>query len=205
MGLYLFDGATAVRAKQASPTGANLGTTGVLPEAPHLWNGVSSTYSPQHAVNTVGDGVAGANTSSTGGYRFNETTWDRERNNTEGTLLASAARTATATSATLTNHNARGGVLVLNVTAASGTGGLQVRVLGTVMGLNYYANAAPIAITATGVYAYEVYPGASSAGVASGAHVQQRTAGVLPRSWIGQVLHGDGSSYTYTLAYALLV
>jgi hypothetical protein len=56
--------------------------------------------------------------------KFNGINWDRERNNTQGTLLASAARTATATSPNQTNYNAKGVQLTIDVTAVSGTGGL---------------------------------------------------------------------------------
>lgn len=52
---------------------------------------------------------------------YNGTTWDRRRNNTEGTLLASAARTASGNSADLTVHNSSKLAVYLDVTAASGT------------------------------------------------------------------------------------
>lgn len=47
--------------------------------------------------------------------------WDRWRNNTEGTLLASAARTASVNSADLTVYNGAKLTVYLDVTAASGT------------------------------------------------------------------------------------
>jgi hypothetical protein len=128
----------------------------------------------------------------------------RWRNNTEGVLLASAARTATTTASGPTNHNARGVVVFLNVTAASGTGGLQVtlRAVDPVSGASFQLNATPAAVVATGQYAYELYPGASGAAAGS---VQQRTAAALPRRFELTVVHGDASSYTYSAGYALVV
>lgn len=129
---------------------------------------------------------------------------DLWRGNTEGVLLASAARTATTNSAIQTNHNARGAMLFLRISAASGTGGLQVRIIARDVAANrdYQLNANPSAETSVGDFVYELYPG-STAGAAL--NVKQRTAAALPRTWWVQVAHLDGSSYTYSLAYALIV
>src|SRR5690242_4107854 len=65
------------------------------------------------------------------GALWNGTDYEAEQGNTEGTLLAEAARTATTyAAAPLTNPSARGVTLWLNITAASGTGGLILRVRG---------------------------------------------------------------------------
>jgi hypothetical protein len=135
-------------------------------------------------------------------FRSNGASYDPELGNTHGTLLASAARTATTSTADQTNHNARGVVLFVNVTAASGTGGLTVQPKGKdpVSGGYYRLNAPPSAITGTGLYLFEVYPGASG----TGGDVAQRTAGALPRTWAVTVVHGDASAYSYSLGYALI-
>ena len=134
---------------------------------------------------------------------YNGSTYDRQRGNTEGTLLASASRTTTATSPTQTNHNARGVLLVLSVTVASGTGGLTVRVFGQA-GASGSAgmNAVPTAVTATGNYFYLFYPGAATTGMIS---TMQISSGALPRSWYAAVAHSDASIYTYSLEYGLIV
>jgi len=121
--------------------------------------------------------------------------------NAEGTLLASAARTNTTTSPNMTNKNAKGILVSLNVTAVSGTGGLQVVVRGhdPVTGTVYWLNALPVAVVATGINVYEVCPAVNTA--ASG--VKQRTSGELPRTWSVSVIHADGSSYTYSVGYSL--
>jgi hypothetical protein len=134
---------------------------------------------------------------------FNGATFDRQRGNTEGTLLASAARTATTSSSIMVNYNARGVAIILNVTVASGTGGLQARVVGInpVTAGTYTVASNMTAIVATGVYIVEIYPGITG----TGGNVVQRNAGILPRQWQGQVVHGDASSYTYSLGYALVL
>lgn len=116
--------------------------------------------------------------------------------NDSGVILASSARTATVTSDTLKNNGAKGVILFLNVTAASGTGGLQVQAqaLDPVIGTALAINSAPTAVTATGLKTYVIYPGHS-------AGATQSTSGVLPRLWNAKVTAGDGSSYTYTLSY----
>jgi hypothetical protein len=137
---------------------------------------------------------------------WNGGTFDRERGNIEGTLLASAART-TSTSAGQTNYNARGVTVFLNITAASGTGGLKVRVLSvdpvsSAIVLHFEATTG---ITATGIYGYEMYPGATTAGTAGPSLINQRTSGVLPRIWLASVNVSDASSYTYSLGYSLIL
>src|SRR5579871_3766078 len=76
--------------------------------------------------------------------------------NQDMTLLASAARTATTNSAPQTNQNARGVLVYLNVTAASGTGGLRLAVQAQdpVSGNYININLLPTAVTATGLTAY---------------------------------------------------
>lgn len=135
---------------------------------------------------------------------FNETSWDRQRGNTEGTLLASAARTVLSASAIQKNHNGRGVQVTLDVSAASGTGGLQL-VIQNIDPATTYAftlTPTPTAVTVAGTYIYELYPGigASASGL-----VVQRTSGLLPRSWRIAVLHGDASSYTYSVGYSLIL
>lgn len=126
--------------------------------------------------------------------------------NLQGTLLASAARTASTTSATQTNYNARGVIISLDITAASGSGGLAVRLwtLDPVTQKIFYFVAAPTSILATGTYGYEFYPGSSAAVAAGTALINQRSSVVLPRSWGVYVIHADGSSYTYSLGYSLI-
>ncbi len=126
--------------------------------------------------------------------------WDLQRNNAEFTVLESALRTATTESADLINYNARGALIFLNVTAASGTGGLQVRFRykDPVSGQYQYMNTAPTAITATGLAIYGLYPAALANG-------NQMTNQFLPRTWQIQVQHGNSTNYTYSVGGCYLL
>lgn len=187
--LHLFDGTNWDRAKAKangwpgfalvrSSDGTELGMTNGATD------GLSTGYYAAHA--------------NAQNLLYNGATWDRLRGNVEGTLLASAARTANALSPTQTNHNARGVVLFLNVTAASGTGGLTLR-------LWEYdpASAAPVItyqasspIITTGLKRYAVYPGISGTDLGDNA---------LARTWAVFVVAGDASSYTYSVGFCTIV
>lgn len=138
---------------------------------------------------------------------FNGSTFDKQLNNTQGILLASAARTASTGSANQTNYNARGVHVCLDITAASGTGGLMVRVQGIdlISGNFYSLNGSPTGIIATGTYDYEFYPGSTQGSVAGSNNVNGRYQTALPRIWKAQINVGDSSSYTYSLSYALIL
>jgi hypothetical protein len=154
------------------------------------------------ADGTASAGVAGLQ-SAAFNLGFNGSTWDRQRNNTEGTLQASAARTATTASANQTNHNGTRCRLILRVSSA-GTGSLVLRLQG-VTPMGYATNLAEsAAITAVGTYSIELGPGSSTAGSTTDGYVA-RTAGFAPRTWRGMVVHSDASSWTYSLEFQLNV
>lgn len=134
---------------------------------------------------------------------YNEATYDRWRNNTEGTLLASAARTETTVSSTQTNYNSRGVMLFFNVSVASGTGGLTLRLTGVdpVTGTHYSMLVSTAFIT-TGGRSYIIYPGVSTAAVND---VTGTSSFMVPRQWGVRVVHSDASSYTYSIGYSLIL
>jgi hypothetical protein len=159
---------------------------------------------------SIGSIVAGALTTSTSALRttaglmaFNELTMDAWRNNTEATLLASVARTATTTSAFQTNYNARGLYIYFPVTSA-GTGGLTLRLWARGDSVNTHGEAELLAaaqVIGTGTYVYQLYPGVGTAV----AGVTKAVSGALPRSWYIDVVHADGSSWTYSVGTVLIV
>lgn len=131
---------------------------------------------------------------------YNGATYDLQRNNTQGTLLASAARTATTISPTQTNHNGRGISVILDITAASGAGGLQIFVRGKdVNGKAYNLNTGVTAIIATGLYVLEVYPGSTG----TTGQIKESVSHKLPRTFDVMIQHGDASSYTYAVNYEI--
>lgn len=198
---------------------------GVRNDALAAFVGTDGDYSPW-SINQFGAGIVAAGATSTPNdgisnaavqlraqnnlgyplnsypYAYNGITWDRERNNVEGVALASAARTASTASPDITNHNARGIMVMLDVTAASGTGGLQVRVQAKdpVSGNYLGINSAPTAITAVGMRVYVLYPGANTTNTG----IAQVSGQLVPRTFRIFVSHGDGSSYTYSVGYALI-
>ncbi len=155
----------------------------------------------------TGSNASDGQSSLISGMGYNGATFDRWRNNMQGTLLASAARTATTSSPQQINYNARGIMLFLNISAASGTGGLIVRLLGIdpISGNDAELNTDITAITATGLYLFELYPGSSSAGASGASKVNQRISASLPRTWYAKIVAGDSSSYTYSLGYSSIL
>ena len=113
-------------------------------------------------------------------------------------LLPSAVRnssTATQKFEEYENHAVR---LFLNVTNASGTGGLTVQI----RAYDKYGNG-PVnltvggtPVTTTGIYIYEMAPTQSTA---SGS-ILEFVNRILPAWWDAIVNHADGSNYTYSLA-----
>lgn len=123
-------------------------------------------------------------------------------------LPAGTTRTSTYRSEALNAQSEHGILVFLNVTAASGTGGLTLRINGQ-SGLpdgidgNTPLNAALAPITSTGMYSYAMYPW----GVlpARDYAVTQTTTFYLPHPFTIHVQHADASSYTYSLGYTLLI
>ena len=155
---------------------------------------------------TDGAGIRNSFWSSAVQYAYNGSTYDRRRNNTEGMLLASMTRTANSQSPQQTNYNARGVIIGFNVTAASGTGGVQLKVWGvdpvtdsSVVGQLAMLNS----ITTTGYRTLVVYPGCAGGGGVN-ANVTFAQC-VLPRRWIIEIFHLDGSSYTYSVSYSYVL
>lgn len=137
---------------------------------------------------------------------FNETTWDRNRNNTEGTLLASAARTATTNTSDQTNYNARGVLISLDVSANPGGGetlSLDIQYKDPISG--NYASLFPVTVVSTasnGTFSVELYPGAVETGAIAALFVQGLA---LPRTWRARVVHSAAGSWTYSLAFQTIL
>lgn len=155
------------------------------------------------AASAIADAASLNNALPVGKFRFNNTTWDKERTNVDGTALASAARTATTSSPDIVNYNGDGIFVILRVSAIGTAPSLVVTVEGKdpVSGLYFALNVNPAAVIAVGTYVYEVGEGASGA---AGGGVTQRTAGQLPRVFRVTVTHGNANSVTYSVGYSLI-
>lgn len=117
------------------------------------------------------------------------------------TGLSLALRTVTTATANIETYSFRGIAAWLAVTAASGTGGLQVQLqaiepsLGGLVGIH----ALPTAVLATGTYLYTTYPAITTLATQGGFNY------VLPARQVRfNVTHGDASNYTYSLVYVLI-
>jgi hypothetical protein len=132
---------------------------------------------------------------------YNGSTVDLQRANVELAVLASAARTATTSSADVTNHNGRGVIIFWNVSAYAGATSMQLKlqVKDPISG-NYADALVPAARASAGMTAYGWYPGASQGGSLSGS-----TAGLLGRTFRITVTHSDGTGQTYSVGVALIV
>lgn len=120
---------------------------------------------------------------------------DRWRNNSEFTILASAVRAATTSSADLVNYNARGVMLWFDLTAVPGVDTVQVTVelkdpvSGKYTGAYYFE----AALAGTGFRTYLVYPG-HTAGQLNGSINQ-----AIPRTWRVTVTHVGAGNFTYSV------
>jgi len=190
-----FDGTTWDRLRTAK-TDATTHTAGVLAVAPYFFN--SSTFRPLAAAADLTDALSGDYLPGYQPYLYNGATHDRARNNTSGTLLASAARTATASSADQVNYDARGVHIYINVTAVTDTPCVVFTAEDKDPVSGAYATLlTSAAITGTGLTRLTVYPGATPV-----ANVAVSLP--LPRTWRLTATHGDADSITFSAGYALI-
>jgi len=131
--------------------------------------------------------------------------WERKRGNAEVTILASAARNAAGNSSDLTNHNAKGIMIYVDVTAVSGTSpdlDINIQMKDPVSG-DYQGIMENLNISAAGNYIIIVYPGA----VETTAFGAIETQGLpLPRTWrIYYTIGGTTPSFTFSIGGAYIV
>ena len=126
-------------------------------------------------------------------------TFNRERGNSEETILASAARTATLNSADFINYNAKGLHVVINVTALTAAPSIVPFIQGKdpISG-TYYDILEGLPITTTGINIIKVYPGISAV-------VNVSASDLLPRTYRVRLEHANGNSITYSVAGALVL
>lgn len=112
-------------------------------------------------------------------------------------ILPSAARVSTTEVRDL-QTTGNGAVFYLRVFTASGTGGLRFRIMWEDIGGNFHqANLDPPAVTAIGTYIYIIYPSTLSGVGTVGLETKQITVLPITNPFGIQVVHLDGSSYTY--------
>lgn len=126
-------------------------------------------------------------------HLFNGTTWDRRRNNNEVTVLASAARVSTTASPDQTNYNARGVILILDITAVPSIETVTLTIQGKdALSGKYYTLLAGAVQVAVATIAMRVYPGLIAVG-------NLTASDALPRTWRANVVHSASGSFTYSV------
>ena len=133
------------------------------------------------------------------GYQYTGAAWEEVRGNTDVTVFASAARTATPTPYDGTNYNARGLHLTIDCTAAAATPSVVFTIQGKdALSGKFYTILASAAITGTGTTVLRVYPGLTAA-------ANTVASDVLPRSWRVIATHADADSITYSVGASLIL
>lgn len=157
---------------------------------------------------SVVDGEAGNNTLALQGL-YNGSSFDRQRGNTEGTLLASAARTAGAFSTEQYNYNARGVRVDLWVSAKAAATTLNIYICGedSANQLVFLAGVVGFAAAAATGHSLELCPGVTpvAAALNGGSFYLSRFGGSISRRWYLYVVPSDASSVTYQASYSLIV
>ena len=128
---------------------------------------------------------------------FNGSTWDRERNNEEVTLLASAARTAQTDSTDQVNYNAKGVMIILDITVDAASVGLTPSILmkDPVSGKDVTIWTAAAAATLVGTDIYLIYPGV----LAADFNGTEAVSIALPRTWVLRIAVADADEATYSV------
>jgi len=173
---------------------------------------------PQYYNPTIDDfeAITGANgsvdnsltgSSVTQPQLYNGATYDPEYNNAQGTLLASAVRTASTSSPTITNYNGKGLLISVTIDATSGTSPtLQAQLLytdpisGQVTGLTSVSPS----MNYQGVFLMVCYPSQiTQSGSGSGIITNWET--ILPRTFQVQfTVGGTTPSITFSASYTIL-
>lgn len=137
-------------------------------------------------------------------FGYNNSAHDYWRNNTEGTLLASAARTVSTPSPNQTNFNAIGVIITLDITANPGgteTLTLSFAPISPVTGsASYHAIQLVTQSALNAIYRLTIYPGANATPDVSANQNAFRPA-VVPKTWVATIVHSGAGSWTYSLGY----
>lgn len=189
----------------AKAGGAALNTAEILAVHPHLINNGTQSV-PLNGASTEVDTRNGTYFGTTALHLWNGATYDRKRNNYDQVALASASRQSAGevASSDLTNYNARGIVINLDVTAMSNPLGsanisaVKVRFRGP--GSAYVSQLAfgSLTIATLGSKFYLIYPGIQVIAAS------QQSA-VLPKTIAVAVVADSTDSITYGVNVTWLV
>jgi hypothetical protein len=177
-------------------TAANLNATATISSGTVTTVSTVTTLSQFAASAAAADATANPTSTITRDalHLFNGTSWDRQYNNTEVTLLASAARTTTQTSADIVNYNWSKLTVVLDMTVV-GTGSVTVSIDGKDTASGKYINLLTgAAITTNSTNRYRI--GEALAAVANAV-----AQDYIPRIIRIVVTANNANSATYSVGY----
>ena len=190
-----------LRKQLGSLSPVTVANAGALRVSPQLMNGAGDLV-PIRVADS--DGIDNQNLLNTVPLTANNagTVFDRLRANQDVTVLASAARTATTSSADQTNYSARGILLHFDISAVPtvDTVTLTITAKSPIDGV-YETLLTGSAEVAVAKRAYLVYPGAGVA--ANGIDVVNGFP--LPRIWRVTVTHSAAGSFTYSVGAQYIV
>lgn len=144
-----------------------------------------------------GNGLSPGLVTASADYDWNGANFDRHRANVDATLLASAARTTTQTSADITTYNLGALTVYLNVTANAGSITLAINEKDPVSGV-YSSMLTGLAVLGTGMNIYRIDPRTPD--------VANRVAQIaMPRVFQIVITANNAGSVTYSVGFTLKV
>jgi hypothetical protein len=142
-----------------TPLNTTNGALNTYSASPLFITGSNANLAAVQAVGNLTDASTGFSTPSAGEYIFNGTSWDRRRGNEAYTLLASAARTTTQTSADLINYSGLSALDVILDMTVVGTGSVTLTINGKDPASGkYYVILAGAAVITNSTNRYRVGP-----------------------------------------------
>lgn len=184
-------------------SGPLVASTYGLPVMAYLTARNGTVANPVWTLSNIGaDATNGQNAIGVGNFRYNgsggTTGYDREWNNINVTILTSASRTTTQTSADQVNYNGRGIHVVVDTTVI-GTGSITLTINGkdNISG-KYYTLLSGAAIVTNTTNVYKVFPGAPATSNVS-------VNDMIPRLFQIVVTANNANAATYTVGYSLVV
>lgn len=184
-------------------SGPLVASTYGLPVMAYMTARNGTVANPLWTLSNIGaDATNGQNALGVGSFRYNgsggTTGYDREYNNTNVTILTSASRTTTQTSADQINYNGRGLHIVVDVTVV-GTGSITLTVNGkdNISG-KYYTLLSGAAIVTNSTNVYKIFPGAPATANVS-------VNDMIPRLFQVVVTANNANAVTYTVGYSLVI
>lgn len=170
-------------------------TKSVNPVAPQVFGGAAG-FNAVNAGSAAADADTGVNTPVAGSQLYSGSltnNWHRPRGNESQTILASAGRTVTTSSADFLNYCGRGVILYWNWTIAGATPSLVMVIEGKdpLSGV-YFPLVTVAAQTTIGARIVLMYPATA-------------TSSPLSRTWRITITHNNANSNTYSVGADIIV